>query len=193
MATPQLNAFHCLFAGLLCACSLRFVEKEDTGIEPPVDSEDTVLEIIPEDGFYVSELVAFLIDDCEMEGNELLGVLEADHGFQFFRTGSKVTMHLIQRGEVDDESFPCELLGDTFTCHVMSESEDRGGQDHEAILVREMDVTIGWETNIGITGLLTFHRECIGADCEELLRNSRNLMPELPCETSLSIKGTKKE
>jgi hypothetical protein len=168
-------------------------ENEESDSGSVVDSSDTVVKIIPEDGFYDSELVAFLIDDCEMEGNELLGVLEADHGFQFFRTGSKVTMHLIQRGEVDDESFPCELLGDAFTCHVMSESEDRGGQDHEAILIREMDVTIGWETNIGITGLLTFYRECIGADCEELLSDSCDLMPELPCETSLSVMGSKKE
>lgn len=185
----QLIPIHTLSAILLYACGGQI---GDTETDPPVDSEATIVEISPEDGFYLSELVSFTVDECEMEWSELLGILESDHGFQFLRTGLKVTMHLIQRGEVDDESFSCEQVEGGYTCHVMSESEDRGGEDHDAFLIRSMDVHIGWETNTDIAGLYTFYRECIGEDCEEFLADS-NHKPQLPCETSLSITGAKVE
>jgi len=178
---------------LNAGCTSTFEENEENDSGSVVDSSDTVVEIIPKDGFYDAELVAFTLDDCEMESRELLGILEAGHGYQFVRTGSKVTMFLVQRGEVDDESFACEGPPDELTCLAMSESEDRGGEDHEAILVRKSNVTIGWKTNIDIAGLLSFSRECIGVDCEELLGNSTNPMPELPCQTSLLIEGAKRE
>jgi hypothetical protein len=177
---------------LLAACSSKSDSEEvtDSG-EVATDSGDTEVEIAPEDGDYMALLVAFTLDECEMEAGEWSGLLEEEIAMAFMREGSNLTLTLLENGEADDDPTVCTSMGDHFMCAMVDESMELGGESREAVLSQSLGVMIGWETNTDIAGSVDFNMDCTGADCEEVLAEYE--MANTPCQTSLSIAGSKTE
>lgn len=177
---------------LLAACGPKpdTDEVTDSG-ETSTETGDTVVEIAPEDGDYLAQLVAFTTDECEMEAGEWGTLLEDDIAMAFARNGSDLTMDLLAEGEVD-ESFSCTLMDDHFMCSIMEDTMPIGDASHDAALTISMGVAVAWDTNTDISGSLNLSVSCDGADCEDALVEEE-MSWTLPCQTAVSFEGSKTE
>jgi hypothetical protein len=168
------------------ACSGDKEPSDDTG-----DTGDTEVELAPEDGDYLAHLVAFTLDECELEAGDWATVLEDPIGMAFVREGANLSLTIINDGEPESDVIDCTAMGDHFMCKLAAESTDMGGETREAVVSQSMGAMIGWETNTDIAGSVDFNLDCVGADCEEVIGETN--FPKAPCQTSLSIAGSKTE
>jgi hypothetical protein len=184
---------------LLAACSSKSDSEEvtdsgevatDSG-EVATDSGDTEVELSPENGDYLAQLVAFTLDECEMEAGEWSGLLEEEIAMAFTREGSNLRLTLLEDGKADGPPVACTSMEDHFMCAMMNEDMELGGESREAVMSRSIDVMVAWETNTDIAGSVEFNMDCTGADCKEVLAEYE--MANTPCQTSLSIAGSKTE
>lgn len=155
------------------------------------DSGETNVELSPEDGDYLAQLVEFTLDECEMEAGEWEGILEDDIGLAFTRDGPNLRLTLLEDGKADGPPTACTSLEDHFMCSMMNEHMELGGESREAVMSQSIGVMVAWETNTDIAGSVELDMDCTGADCEEVMEEYE--FSTVPCQTSLSIIGSKTE